>query len=106
MSLSWSRNDRWWAWGLVVARPTEHKKGADKGIDGRIYFHDEARGGKTKQIVLQVKGGHVTAPQIRDLLGVVEREKADIGVFITLQEPTRAMRKEVASVGFYESPIP
>ena len=32
---------QWWALGLVHARPTEQKKGADKGIDGRIYFHDE-----------------------------------------------------------------
>lgn len=34
--------------GLVGARPTEQKKGADKGIDGRIFFHDEGPGGKTK----------------------------------------------------------
>jgi len=95
---------QWWALRLVGARPTEQKKGADKGIDGRIYFHDEVKGGKTKQIVLQVKGGHATASQIRDLWGVMEREKAEIAVFITLQRPTRAMRKEAASAGFYESP--
>jgi hypothetical protein len=40
-----------------IARPTEQKKGADKGIDGRIYFHDEAAGGKTKQVILSVKEG-------------------------------------------------
>ena len=32
---------QWWALGLVGARPTEQKKGADQGIDGRLYFHDE-----------------------------------------------------------------
>jgi len=95
---------QWWALGLVGARPIEEKKGADRGIDGRLYFHDEAKGGKTKQIVVQVKGGHITASQIRDLRGVVEREKAEIGVFISLQKPTRSMRKEAASAGFYESP--
>ena len=95
---------QWWALGLVGARPTEQKKGADKGIDGRIYFHDEAKGGKTKQIILQVKGGYVTASQIRDLRGVVERENAEIGVFITLSKPTRPMQKEAASGGFYDSP--
>ena len=31
---------QWWALGLVGARPVEQKKGADKGIDGRIYFHE------------------------------------------------------------------
>ena len=95
---------QWWALGLVGARPTEQKKGADKGIDGRIYFHDEAKGGKTKQIIIQVKGGHVTVSQIRDLRGVVERENAEIGVFITLLKPTRPMQKEAASGGFYDSP--
>jgi DNA modification methylase len=95
---------QWWALGLVGARPTEQKKGADKGIDGRVYFHDEGKAGKTKQIILQVKGGHVTASQIRDLRGVVSREEAEIGVFITLQKPTSAMRREAASIGFYKSP--
>ena len=40
---------QWWALGLVGARAVEQKKGADKGIDGRIYFHDEAKGGKWSQ---------------------------------------------------------
>jgi hypothetical protein len=95
---------QWWALGLVGARPTEQKKGADRGIDGRLYFHDEPQG-PTKQIIFSVKAGNITASQIRDLRGVVDREQAQIGVFITMQEPTREMRREAASAGFYESPI-
>lgn len=95
---------QWWALGLVGARPTEQKKGADRGIDGRLYFHDEPQG-PTKQIIFSVKAGNVTASQVRDLRGVVEREQAQIGVFITMQEPTREMRREAASAGFYESPV-
>lgn len=53
---------QWWALGLVHARPAEQKKGADKGIDGRIYFHDEGAGGKTKQVILSVKAGHTGQP--------------------------------------------
>ena len=94
---------QWWALGLVNARPTEQKKGADKGIDGRIFFHDEPPGGKTKQIILSVKAGKLHAPYVRDLRGVVEREKAAIGVLISMEEPTKPMRKEAASAGFYES---
>lgn len=94
---------QWWALGLVGARPVEQKKGADRGIDGRIYFHDEGKGGKTKSIILSVKAGHVTVSQLRDLRGVVEREKAAIGVLISLEEPTKPMRSEAASAGFYES---
>ena len=93
---------QWWALGQVGARPTEQKKGADRGIDGRLYFHDD-QSGKSKQIVFSVKGGHVTAPKIRDLRGVLEREKAEIGVFITFDEPTKPMIKEAAEAGFYKS---
>ena len=95
---------QWWALGLVGARPAEQKKGADRGIDGRLYFHDEGRGGKTKQIIFSVKAGHVTVSHIRDLVGVINREKAQIGAFLSLDPPTSPMRKEAASAGFYESP--
>jgi len=40
---------------------------------------------------------------IRDLNGVIEREKAAIGVFITLEEPTNPMKKEATVAGFYHS---
>ncbi len=103
-----ARNDpwqfQWWALGLVGARPVEKKKGADKGIDGRIYFTDEPEG-PAKQIVISVKSGHTTAAHVRDLRGVVERESAAIGVLITLQDPTQPMRGEAVEAGFYESPF-
>jgi hypothetical protein len=95
---------QWWALGLVGARPVEQKKGADKGIDGRLYFHDDAKSGKTKQILFSVKSGHVSAKDVRDLRGVIEREKAEIGVLITLEEATKPMKTEAASAGFYKSP--
>ena len=95
---------QWWALGLVGARRSEEKKGSDQGIDGRLYFHDEPQGGKTKQIILSVKSGHLSVPFIRDLRGVIEREKAEIGVLIALQDATKPMRTEAASAGFYKSP--
>jgi DNA modification methylase len=95
---------QWWALGLVGARPAEEKKGADRGIDGRLYFHDEGKGGKTKQVVISVKAGNTGPAHVRDLAGVLTRESAEIGVLITLHEPTPAMRKEAASGGFYTSP--
>jgi site-specific DNA-methyltransferase (adenine-specific) len=95
---------QWWALGLVGARPIEQKKGSDQGIDGRLYFHDEPEGGKTKQIILSVKSGRVNVSFVRDLRGVIEREKAEIGVLLALEEPTRPMMSEAASAGFYRSP--
>lgn len=93
---------QWWALGLVGARPTEQKKGGDKGIDGRLYFHDDKKG-TTKQVILSVKAGHVSPAHLRDLLGVLDRERAQIGVLLCLEEPTRGMRKEAAAAGFYAS---
>ena len=97
---------QWWALGLVGARPAEQKKGADKGIDGRIYFHDEAGGesGKAKQIILSVKAGKVGRSHVHELRGVIEREGAEVGALISFQEPTRPMREDAASAGFYTSP--
>lgn len=87
-------------------RPVEGKKGADQGIDGRIYFHDEEEGGsgRTKQVILSVKAGHTNASHVRDLHGVINREQAEIGVLISMQEPTGSMRSEADSAGFYHSP--
>lgn len=96
---------QWWALGLVGARPIEQKKGADKGIDGRIYFHDEADNKKkaTKQVVISVKSGKVSVKDVRDLRGVVGREEAQIGLLITMHKPTKTMRTEAAAGGFYAS---
>jgi len=94
---------QWWAVGLVGARTVEQKKGADQGVDGRLFFHDD-HSGKTKQIILSVKAGKTGPAHVRDLRGVVEREKAEIGVLLTMQEPTQPMRSEAAEAGFYVSP--
>ncbi|MCZ6756840.1 MAG: restriction endonuclease [Bacteroidetes bacterium] len=92
---------QYWALGLVGARPTEEKKGADRGIDGRIYFIDDHS--STKQVIISVKSGKPKVSEVRDLNGVLEREKAQIGVYITLNDPTGPMKNESASSGFYES---
>ena len=95
---------QWWAVGLLGGRAVEQKKGADKGIDGRLYFHDDPRGGKTKQIIVQVKSGHATPANVRELIAVVDREKAQMGVLLTMHGSTPAMRTEAASAGTYKSP--
>ena len=99
---------QWWALSLVQAKPLgnetggkEGKKGSDKGIDGVINFIDDK--GKAQRVLIQVKSGHVKSGDVRDLRGAVEREEAAIGVFITLEEPTRDMNTESASAGFYHS---
>ncbi|MSU58219.1 MAG: site-specific DNA-methyltransferase [Pedosphaera sp.] len=92
---------QWWALGLVGARPVEQKKGADHGIDGKILFRDDAKAAKPEQIIIQVKGGKTGVKDVRDLRGVLDREKAAIGVLISLQGATSPMETEAASAGFY-----
>lgn len=75
------------------------KKGADKGVDGTAYFMTSRT--DNDRITLQVKSGNVGAKDIRDLRGTLEREKSAMGIFITLQEPTRPMIDEAQSAGLY-----
>jgi DNA modification methylase len=93
---------QWWALGQVGARPADQKKGADRGIDGRLYFHDD-ESGQSKQIVFSVKAGNVTVSQIRDFVGVLVREKAEMGVYLCFAEPTKPMLREAAEAGLYKS---
>jgi site-specific DNA-methyltransferase (adenine-specific) len=101
---------QWWALSLVQAKPLggqegskTGKKGSDKGIDGVITFIDDAYA-KPKRVLVQVKSGHVKSGDIRDLVGTVQRENAAIGVFITLEAPSRDMITEAVSAGYYDSP--
>lgn len=100
---------QWWALSLVGAKPVgdyrsgkQGKKGKDAGVDGVIYFADGPKGDPAR-VVVQVKSGHVRPADIRDLKGVIEREKAAIGVFITLEPPTKDMRVEAVVSGVHDS---
>jgi site-specific DNA-methyltransferase (adenine-specific) len=97
-----------WALSLIAAQPGNlSKKGADKGIDGNIYFGPKSEG---RAIVSVKAGDNVGVSMIRDLRGVIEREGASVGVFLTLSEPSRPMITEAAGAGQFEmdgfSPVP
>jgi len=108
-ALDLARRDKyqfqWWAVSLVDARPYGgKKKGADGGIDGILFFRSDKD--KTEKALISVKGGeNVAVGMIRDLIAVVEREKAAIGVLITLALPTRVMEREASAAGLYETPF-
>lgn len=75
------------------------KKVADRGIDGRLYFEMK---GSLGEMILSVKGGKLRPTDVRDLRGVMERERALLGGFLSLQEPTKAMRSDAADAGMIE----
>lgn len=75
------------------------KKVADRGIDGRIYF--ETREGLS-EVILSVKGGKLRPTDVRDLRGVLEREKSAMAGLLSLHEPSKSMKAEAAAAGMYE----
>ncbi|RHZ95535.1 site-specific DNA-methyltransferase [Cereibacter sphaeroides] len=93
---------QWWANYLVgVQQMREVKRGADQGIDGEIYFM-AGPGRGFGRILTSVKGGrNVGVSDLRDFRGVLEREGAEGGLFICLRRPTRDMRQNAASAGFF-----
>ncbi|CAN5642439.1 site-specific DNA-methyltransferase [soil metagenome] len=95
---------QWWALSLVKAKPVEgkEKKGADKGIDGVIVFVDDASQ-KPKRCLVQVKSGHVSSATIRDLVGALQREGAELALLVTLEPSSGPMQQEAVTAGFYDS---
>lgn len=96
---------QWWALGLIDAQPVGgiEKKGSDKGIDGVITFTDKH--GELTSVFVSVKSGHVNSSMVRDLKGTMERDKAAIGVFITLEEPSKDMHLEADTAGLWRSDV-
>jgi len=94
---------QWWAVSLVDAVPYGgKKKGADGGIDGHIFFKSGAK--TTEKAIVSVKGGGVSVRDVRELTAVVDRERAKIGVYISLEPHTGPMVQEAASAGLYDGP--
>lgn len=96
---------QWWATGRIKAQPRDgRKKGADEGVDGILTFFDDASN-RPKTCVVSVKGGRVGPEAVRDLAGTVDAKKAQIGVLITLREPTPDMRKAARDAQVYFSAL-
>jgi site-specific DNA-methyltransferase (adenine-specific) len=91
--------EQWFVTSLG-GQPYKSKGGSDHGIDGFMYFIDTD--GKNQKIVISVKSGKIVPSFVRDLAGVVSREKAAIGLLLTLAEPTKNLTSEAASLGLFK----
>jgi DNA modification methylase len=79
------------------------KKGADAGIDGIAFFIvDSDTNGKA---VFQVKSGGANRATVATLNSDRQREKAEIGILITIDSPTKPMQQEAAAAGVYKHPL-
>lgn len=95
-----------WACHWLLGAQAPDKKGADRGIDGWKIFYDAD--GKTHRVVVQVKSGkNISSGDVRDFCHVVAREKAAVGVFVTLlgddEKDFSHMKREAVSAGTWTS---
>lgn len=90
-----------WAIRQAGIEPFQLKPGPDRGIDARRVFFDPAGSDERREIIVSVKGGKLKAGDVRDLIGTVQRERAQIGVLLTLRPPTPNMLHDAADIEPY-----
>jgi DNA modification methylase len=78
------------------------KKGGDGGVDGFLYIKPDGK--KTEKVIVSVKGGQSLNPaMVKDLVVTVDQEGAKMGVFLTLEPPTKSMATQAAATGFFKT---
>ncbi len=92
-----------WALAMIDAQPYKGgKKGGDGGVDGFLYIKPDGK--KTEKVIVSVKGGQSLNPaMVKDLIVTVDQEGAKMGVFLTLEPPTKGMVTQAAAAGFYKT---
>ncbi|MGB8898285.1 MAG: site-specific DNA-methyltransferase [Methylocella sp.] len=92
-----------WALAMIDAQPYNGgKKGGDGGVDGFLYIKPDGK--KTEKVIVSVKGGQSLNPaMVKDLIVTVDQEGAKMGVFLTLEPPTKGMVTQAAAAGFYKA---
>lgn len=95
---------QWWANYLFNPHALrEQKRGADRGIDGELFFPN-GPGRPWGRMLTSVKGGDNVGPaMVREFAGTLRREKAEMGLFICLYRPTREMAREAAAAGIADT---
>jgi hypothetical protein len=83
-----------WALQAANIEPFQLKPGPDGGIDGRKVFWDPPGSDQRREIIVSVKGGKLPANYVRDLIGTFQRERAQIGLLLTLKDPTPNMIRD------------
>ncbi len=97
---------QWWAASLIGGQARGgNKKGADRGVDGEVFFKRGAN--DYGRAIISVKGGENLSPSmIRELAGTREQEGADMGIFICLRDPSPKMISAAAACGSFDGGYP
>jgi DNA modification methylase len=92
-----------WAVSRINAQPNEKQVG-DRGVDGVARFYLDKR--TVGRVIVSVKGGKTVGPQfVRDLIGTVDTQKGQMGVLITMAEPSRGVIEAANLGGSYAWPV-
>lgn len=93
---------QWWANYLFNPHAVrEIKRGPDQGIDGEIFFPLGPGHRTYGRLLMSVKSGHnVGVSAVREFAHVLNREKAEMGLFICLDGPTQQMQLEALALGY------
>ena len=97
---------QWWANYLFDPHAMrEIKKGKDRGVDGEIYYPLGPGRSTYGRILMSVKGGkNFTSGMVRDFAGTMDTEKADMGLFVSLYNPTPEMELAALRAGYVDTP--
>ena len=88
-----------WIVERVGGFPT--KKTGDRGVDGVMYY--DLDGGEMGKMIFSVKGGNIRPSDVRDLEGTRSVDDlAHLAGFISLKEPTKAMRQAADDAGKWQ----
>lgn len=92
-----------WAVSLVSGQPNEKQVG-DRGVDGVIRFPLDNK--SMGRALVSVKGGRQLNPSmVRDLIGTVDGQRAEMGLLITMGPITRGMIEALNRSGSYIWPV-
>ena len=89
-----------WAVTRLAGFVPNTKKRGDRGVDGRAMLAVEPDDCQSRLALAQVKGGRFNLSQFRDFKSVLERDRAALGYFVTLEPVgSREARREAAMMG-------
>jgi len=89
-----------WVIEFLLGGVCNPKKVGDGGYDGYITF--KSMGGHKGLILIEVKSGNLTVKNIREFIQVIDKQGADMGVFVCFAENvTKNMEAEARQVGYY-----
>lgn len=100
---------RYWVSGLIKALPISDEKRkknkVDKRVSSKIYFNSNTVDKKKEkqEVIISIEVNNTDVSHVRGLKTAMKRERAQIGVLICMKKPTKFMKIEAESAGFYKS---